>query len=289
MNKKVKIFLIVIAILVVIGIILGVWFKKVSSNMGDVANQDVSSYFIEHEVKREKLVSTVKGNGVITSFNIQKLDVPYDGKVKEKYVNDGDLVTAKKVVLKVLSEGYYKNVISPIDGMYFEVIDNMGVNSYYVYDLSDIGVEMLVSERDVAKLSLGQKATIKITALNKEVEGEVIYISKLPSEGSKFKVRVSMPYSEDIRFGYGTSINIVLEEKDNVLSIPYNTLMMDKDDSYYVVKKDCSYNYYRYKMSDTSSLSKDCKTKVEVGIITNDNVEILSGLEEKDVVLEWDN
>ena len=289
MNKKVKIFLIVIAIVVVLGIILSVWFKKVFSKMGDVADQDVSYAFNEYEVKREKLVSTVKGNGVITSFNIQKLDFPYDGKIKERYVNDGDVVTAKKVVLKVLSEGYYKNITSPIDGMYFEVIDNMGVNSYYVYDLNDVGVEMLVSEKDVAKLSLNQKASVKITALNKVVDGNVIYISKLPSEGSKFKVRVSIPYSDDIKFGYGTSVNIVLEEKENVLVIPYNALMMDKDDSYYVVKKDCSYDYYRYKMSDTSSLSKECKTKVEVGIVTNDNVEILKGLEEKDIVLEWDN
>ena len=288
MKKGLKIFLIVIVILVIIGIIIGAWFKKVFSNMGDVTNQEASIYFIEHEVKKEKLISTVKGNGVITSFNIQRLEVPMDAKVKERYVNDGEIVTAKKNLLKVLSEGYYRYITSPIDGMYFETSDING-NNYYVYDLNDIGVEMLVSEKDVAKLSLDQKANVKITALNKVVEGTVSYISKLPSEGSKFKVRVSIPYSDDLRFGYGTSVNIVLEEKENVLVIPYNALMMDKDDSYYVVKKDCSYDYYRYKMSDTSSLSKNCKTKVEVGIITSDNVEILEGLEEKDIVLEWDN
>ena len=287
MKKKVKVLLIVIIILTVFGLILSTWLKKVFNGVGDVANEDVSPYFNEYEVKRDKLVATVKGNGTITSFNIQKLDISYDAKIKDKYVNDGDMVTTNKVVLRVLQEGYYKDIVSSIDGMFFEVVDNNGINSYYVYNLNNIGVEMLISEKDVAKLTLGQKAAIKITTLNKIVEGSVVYISKLPSEGSKFKVRVNMPYSDDIRFGYGTSVNIYLEEKENVLNIPYNALLIDNDDNYYVVKENCKYEYYRYKIGDIEKLSKDCKTKVEIGIITSDNVEIISGLNEKDIVLEW--
>ena len=287
MKKGLKIFLIIVVLLVIVGVVLGIWAKKVSKNFSDATDLDVAYYFIEDKVEVGTIKSIVKGTGTVTSFNIQKLEIPIDGSVKEKFFNDGDRVSAKQRVLKVLSEGYYKYITTPIDGMYFEVGGES--TNYYVYDLTNIGVEMLVSEKDVAKLVVGQKTTVKITALNKEVEGIVSYISKLPSEGSKFKVRVSIPYSDDIRFGYGASVNVILEEKENVLYIPYGALLMDKDDSYYVVKKECRYDYYSYKVSNSSSLPKECKTKVSVGIITNDSVEILDGLKENDIVLEWED
>ncbi len=287
MKKKLKVVFIIILVLIVIGIVLSTWFKNISQRFADTENSLSDSYFIEHVAKREKLVSEIKGNGTITSFNINKIDMPYEYKIKEKYVNDGEYVTQNKTLMKIETNGVTTNINSPIDGMYFEVADSLGVNNYYVYDLNNIGVETKVKEMDVAKLAIGQKASVKITSLNKEVEGSVTYISKLPTEGTKYKIRISIPYTDDIRFGYGASVSVNIEEKDNVLSIPYNALVMDKDDSYYVVKNNCKYDYYRYKMSDKSTLNSDCKTKVEIGIISNYYVEITSGLEENDVVLEW--
>ena len=278
-----KILIIVFVIVLIIGISILLLVNNVSGKINGIGDVEISMFVEEYTVRKENITTYVKGTGEITSFNIQTLDIPSFSTIKETYVNDGDRVSTKQKILKINADGITKDITSPIDGMYFET-ENIGTKIYQVYDLNNIGVSMYVSENDVANLVVGQKAIVKITALKKEVEGTISYISKLPIDG-KFKVKVKIDYIDEIRFGYGTSVKIIVEEKENALVIPYNVLEMDNDEKYYVVKKGFEKEFYNYKFNGTP-LPDFAKTYIEIGTIANNQVEVLSGLNSDDIILE---
>lgn len=282
-KKWIKILLIIIGIMIGIFIVGSIFISKISNNMVSLEDSEISFYFNEYEVKTENLSSFVKSTGEIISFTIETLDVPNYAKVTENYVKDGEMVTKKQKILKTNTEGIIKNVTAPISGMYFKVDSGDGT-LHQIYDTNDIGIEIAVSEKDIANLQLGQKATVKISALNKEVEGEVTYISKLPDAG-KFKARIKINYFDELKFGYGVSVKINISEKENVIVIPYDLLNMDESDKYYVINAKYKNEYYNAFMSDRE-ISNEFRTYVEIGTITNNKVEIISGLNVGDKILE---
>jgi len=283
-KKGLKITLIVVGVLVLLYIIGSFAVSSIASKFSKATEGEVSMYFDEYEVKTDNLTSQVKGTGEITSFNIQTLDVSSYAKVKENYVNDGDMVTKNQKLLKINTEGYVSDVKATMAGMFFKVYNGMEI-SYQIFDTTNVGVEINVNEKDVASLSVGQKAIVKISALNKEVEGEVTYVSKLPVDG-KFKVRVKVEYFDELRFGYGVNVKINIQEKQNVMVIPYQTLYMDNDNKYYVIKDEFKDEYYDSFMYGTN-FEEEYRTYVEVGTITNNKVEIISGLSVGDKIVEW--
>lgn len=283
MKKKrtswIKILIICTVILVVLICAILFIVGKIRNNIGNISENEVSAYFREFTVSRDDISLYVKGTGEITSFNIKDLEVYPYSTIKAKYKSDGDIVKAKERIMQISTEGYYQNISSPIDGMYFETEKN-GIKVYEVYDLNDIGVDLAISENDVALLSLNQKATVKISALNRELDGTVSYISKLPTSG-KFRVRINILYDEQIRFGYGVSVKILAKEQKDILAIPYEALFMDTNNRYYVIKKEHELEYYE---NTLLTVPDNIKTYVEVGTVTRDIVEIIDGLEEGDIV-----
>lgn len=288
MKKKkknwLKIILITCAILFVVIEVAFIVVNIFTSNIDNLNEADINYYFEEYKVDTQNLTAYVKGTGEITSFNIKNLDIPSYSDIKETFVSDGEIVTAKQKILRGIINGYNQNITSPIDGMYFEV-ENNGLKQYQIYDLKNIGIEMYVSENDVAMLTVGQKASVHITALNKDIEGSVSYIAKLPTDG-KFKVKIKIDYNDEIKFGYGVSVKVIVAEKTNVLVIPYTALQMDDDNKYYVIKSEHKLDYYKNILYKTD-LPEKAKNYVEIGIIANNQVEIISGLNAGDIIEEW--
>ena len=279
-KKVLKIIGIIIGVIIALYIIGSIVVSQFSSKIENAANAETSLYFTDYEVTSEKLTTYVKGTGEITSFNIDTLDVSEYAKIKESYVNDGDMVTKNQKLFKTNTEGYISNVTATMNGMYFKVDTDMG-EKHYIYDINDMGVEITVNENDVASLTIGQKATIKISALNKEVEGTVTYISKLPV-GGRFSVKIKLDYFEELRFGYGVSVKINIGEKENVIVIPYELLEIDEENKYYVINSEHKNEYYNY-----GYIKEENRTYVEIGTITNNKVEIKSGLSVGDKIIDW--
>ncbi len=275
-----KFLKIIIVLLIIAGACFGLYLYisgKVKKNMEDY-NSAWSVFNKEYVAKTEKVVDYVKGSGEITSFNIQYLDVE-NYPIKDKYVKDGDTVSQKQKIMKIGGDYETKTLTSSINGIYFEIPGDMNRMTYTIYDTSDIGIEFSVDERDVVKLSIGQKAIVKIVVLNKEVEGTVNYISKLPQSG-KYKVRVNIPFDEDIRFGFGSTVKITVEEK-TVLTVPYSCVEF-RDNKYYVLKKE---NKAAYDASDDYWDETRYFTEVQIGTINGNSVEIVSGLSEGEIVM----
>ena len=75
---------------------------------------------------------------------------------------------------------------------------------------------------------------------------------------------------------------INIGEKENVIVIPYELLEIDEENKYYVIKSEHKNEYYNY-----GYVKEENRTYVEIGTITNNKVEIKSGLSVGDKIIDW--
>ena len=129
-----------------------------------------------------------------------------------------------------------------------------------------------VDEHDIAKLSVGMKATVKIEALkSREFPAEItsIAISGTNNGGSsKFSVELTLPMIEDMLSGMSASAVIELEEKQDILLIPASALVQQG-------AKTVVFTALNEKTGQPAS-----PVEVKTGLSDGDQVEILSGLTE---------
>ena len=283
MKKFLKRIIIIFVILIsALCIAYGI-FNNIKNKVSVIANANEEYNFENsmgvYEVTTSVSETYVRSSGTITSFNIQTLDVEEYEKVKNIYVKDGQYVKAKNKVMKISGDGT-RYIKAPISGMFFKIKKGEGEFEYKIYNLEDIGVSIEVSEKDVSSLKIGQKAIVKLFALNQELEGKVSYISMLPYEG-KFNVNIKIPYSDEIKFGYTANIKILTSKNEESIVIPYEALNMEDDGRYYVIEESFKENALNF------NLEEDMKKYVQVGNITEDYVEIVNGLEVGMKILYW--
>jgi len=134
-----------------------------------------------------------------------------------------------------------------------------------------------VDESDISNIKLGQKATLKLDSYeDTKITTEVAYISFTSIEsnsGTSFIVEFNL--SQDdldhiLRIGMNGDINILLEEKLEVLTVPSISLIQRDDKSYVMVK---------------SGKNESEEKEVEIGLETDEIVEIISGLSDSDEVV----
>ena len=291
MKKFLKTVIIIILIIGIIGFSL---YKIVKSKIDAVGN--VNSSYADlaigtYTVKRDDVASYIRSTGTITSFNIETLEINVGESVTQLLVTEGQKVEAKQDILKVKDENGKERVVkSTISGMFFCVENqtagiSTGTN-YCIYNLDDIGVKLALSEKDITSVNIGQKAKVNITALEKELDGEVSYVSSLP-QNDKFIVKIKINYTDEVKFGYTTTTSILTMEKPNIIAIPYDYVHLADDGRYFVYKEDTKEALYTSMWE--KELSEEYRTYIDVGIITSKNVEVVGGLEEGDkiVMLNW--
>ena len=128
-----------------------------------------------------------------------------------------------------------------------------------------------VDEHDIARVSVGMKATVKVEALKgREFDAEVtsIAVSGTNNGGSsKFQVTLTLPMGENMLSGMSASAVIALEEKQDTLLIPAVALIQQGAKTLVCTALDQEGN-------PTNAV------EVTTGVSDGENVEILSGLEE---------
>lgn len=134
-----------------------------------------------------------------------------------------------------------------------------------------------VDESDISNIVVGQKATLVLDAFEDiEINTEVSYVSYTSTEassGTSFIVEFPLSQTEIeqiLRIGMNGDIKILLEEKENVLTIP-SIALIERDGITYVMVK--------------SGENKSEEREVEIGLETDETVEVISGLSESDEVV----
>lgn len=132
-------------------------------------------------------------------------------------------------------------------------------------------VRFEVSEYDAPQLQLGQVCRITSAALpDKTYQGTITKIAAeaIEKEGSTddemvVPVEITLESSEELKIGYTVNADIILQEKNDVITLPLQAIMSDGEQKYvYQVQQDYL-----------------VKTPVTLGLYGDNSVEITQGLE----------
>lgn len=148
-----------------------------------------------------------------------------------------------------------------------------------IYDLSGLTFEMSVDELDVQKVKVGQKVEVQADAFEGETfTGTVTNVSLASAYSNgvtNYPVTVTLDDIGSLLPGMNVDGNIILEEAKDVLAVPVDSLM--RGNRVYV--KDDS-----VRESQDGVPAGFRAVSVETGLMNDDYVEIVSGLEEGDEV-----
>lgn len=156
-----------------------------------------------------------------------------------------------------------------------------------IEDISAYEVVTEIDEYDIGKIEKGQRVIIKTNATgDEELEGTVTKISPRASTGGSevtYKVTISIDTLNDmLRMDMTAKLSIILESKENVITVPYESVQEDENGKYYVevvIKEDVEQKKDKDKKEEVPQTNQDLNTKkvyVEKGIESDYYIEIIS-------------
>jgi len=131
-----------------------------------------------------------------------------------------------------------------------------------------------VSEIEVTSITTGQKATITLDSISdKTFTGKVVSVDRVGSTSNNvttYPVIIKFDTnSEQILPNMATTANIIIESKNDVLLISSSAVKYQGDQAYAILLKD----------------GKQQDVNIEVGISNDTQIEVISGLNENDVIV----
>lgn len=165
----------------------------------------------------------------------------------------------------------YSNLYSPIEGYITQnpqVLAGSNVLAtetiVAVADLDNLEFIAEIDEVDIGQIKEGQAAVISLDAFaDQQIEANVKTISKkaitTSTQSTVFEVIFKLPENGDFLLGMNGTIEVQIEKKDDVLSIPPQALI---DEKHVWLKKDGAY----------------IETEVSTGLESDEKLEIISGI-----------
>lgn len=184
----------------------------------------------------------------------------------------------------------YTTIVSPMDGVILsrdvEVGDAvssilvLGSTATLVMTIGDthqVYVQGKVDEGGIGQVYMGQPARIKVESFkDKTFIGKVTRIAPLGVEKDNvttFEVRVSIDNpGGELKANMTANAEILLDEHKNVLTVPEQSVLYDKDRKASVEVPDPSQKNGRKKIQITAGISNGTKTEVLAGLKSGDTV-----------------
>lgn len=245
--------------------------------------------------------NSISTTGVVEPQNRLEIKPPINGRIEEILVEEGQSVKTGDVLafmssteraalldaarIKDKSELEYWQkaynatpLIAPIDGEVIVRAVEPGQTvstSDAILVLSDrLIVKAQVDETDIGKVKAGQDAIISLDAYPEiEVNSKVNHISyesKIVNNVTIYEVDIlpdSVP--EVFRSGMSASVDIINKSKDSILIIPLEAVDQTKDGAFVLL----------------GNPAKPTRQKIELGISDEENVEVVSGLNQDDKII----
>ena len=128
-----------------------------------------------------------------------------------------------------------------------------------------------VDELDIFNIALDQKGTVRFDGVqDQDFDAIVTKISPIGQVANGFTtylVTLSVTDNGTLKSGLNGTVTIIIQQRENVLTLPVTALQEDADGSYVTLASD-----------------PQNKVRVEVGVTDGTNAEIVSGLSEGDIV-----
>ena len=147
-----------------------------------------------------------------------------------------------------------------------------------------------LNEVDVAKIKLGQKATLTFDALpDLTIAGQVTQIDNIGTVTQgvvNYNVQVSfLSDTEEVKSGMSARAAIILETRPDVLVVPMAAVKASGNQSYVEVLNPADLAPVANTNNLSTSSNSPQKVNIQVGLSDDTNIEITSGLKEGDIVI----
>lgn len=246
---------------------------------------------------------TVSGTGSISTINKETiLAEENNAVVDEVLVVVGDTVEEGDDLITFEDEDL-DPIVAPFSGeitalnVEEENTIPMGTEMIEVTDYNNLQMVVNVDELDISKVKIGQTAQVDVSALpDEEFTGTVTSVSKEAnsSEGSsvaQYAVNVTINEPKSMKVGMTAEAIITTESKGNVITVPIEAVQTKGDQHYVQVQEstEVSRNEQSGLDSETSgevkSTPQGTEKTIEVGLQNEEVAEIISGLNEGEVVI----
>lgn len=255
----------------------------------------------EITVKKGELILKIQASATVSPQNRLEIKPPIAGRIESVLIKEGEEVKKGKILAWISSteraalldsvrtqgaaeikkwEDLYKAtpVIAPIDGTI--ILRNVEAGQSFtnvdsIFTMADrLTVKTQVDETDIAQIKVGQSAQVTLDAYpNKPFSGKVVHVAydaTVLNNVTTYAVDVLPDEIPDfMRSGMTANVDIEISRKENVLTLPMTALITDQEGS-----------RVRLKNADKYSL-----LEIETGSDDGKKIEIISGLEENDIVL----
>jgi HlyD family secretion protein len=229
----------------------------------------------------QKVISQQEYNRFVFDFNARK-ETYETANQNLKLVNQGVLQNSGAVANEIYAtlDGTVLDVPIKVGSSVIERNNfNEGTTVAIIADMNSLVFEGKIDESEVGKLQPDTEMELNIGAIEgKKYKARLEYVSPkgVEKEGAiKFDIRAKLllEAGDNLRAGYSASADILLEKKKNVLAIKESMLQFGKGekgkDSVFVEIEGAKKQEFKKKL-------------VKTGTSDGLNVEILSGVEEKD-------
>ena len=151
--------------------------------------------------------------------------------------NVDDIIAAKAKVAAAEAVVSLGKVEAPFGGTITRAFPKVGdevsagIEAFRIDDLSTLFVEVEISEVDINRIAIGQKADLSFDAIIGEMfTGEVVEVSSVGIDngsGVDFLVKLKIiDPTDQVRPGMTAAVNIIVSEINNVLTIPNRAVRM---------------------------------------------------------------
>ena len=259
------VFFLIIAIVIIGRTMIGNHFKKKFSKRpppGIIVVEVVKKKFSE---KIETFGTAISKKS--ESYKIKKDDLLKDLKLKN-FVKKGE-------ILIELKSG---NIIAPFNGVlgYTGLTEDILVSNNIVIitidDNSTIYSDIKIPENYASYIKKGLPVDVKIANYKEKIfKGEVDFVSSRINADTRSLLSRIKVNNKDLDLISGSLLEVSVKfNLRNSLSVPDTSVMVEGDKSYV------------YKINDENIANK---TEVETGLRTDENIEIISGLTQGDIIV----
>ena len=291
--KKLKLFLIVLAILIIAGVAIARMKQRKST---DGVVKEITPAI-------GSITTFISCTGTVLPKNRLEIKPPVNGRIEKILVQEGDKVKTGQILALMSSteraalldaargkgeeflkywEETYKPIPlpAPIDGEVIVATTQPGqtvTTADAVVVLSDhLIVRAQVDETDISKITGQMKAILSLDAypdikINSIVE-HVYYESKTVNNVTVYETDLKPEeVPQFLRSGMNASVEFILQGKDHALLIPNEAVHKEKDRDFVYLKQ--------------NNGREPQAVSVKLGISDDKNVEVLSGINENDRII----
>ncbi|MCK4402037.1 efflux RND transporter periplasmic adaptor subunit [bacterium] len=292
-NKRWKVYSVLLIVLVISTVLI---IKARHSKPSNEVIREISPVF-------GNIQNFISTTGTVQPQNRLEIKPPISGRIEKILVKEGEKVKIGQTLawmssteraalldaaraqgeksMKYWQDAYKPTpLIAPIDGEVIVRAVEPGQtvsSSEAVIVLSDrLIVRAQVDETDIGKVKIGQTAIISLDAYPQvKVDAKVDHISyesKVVNNVTIYEVELVPKRVPDVfRSGMSANVNIIEKSKDNILIIPIESINQDKKGNFILLSQ--------------GKDKEPVKRHVELGILGEDNVEVVSGLKAKDTII----